>query len=386
MGRQLRSCLPSPPSAPQPGVTANSVLPRREARAYRSISARPWCSSRTRPARPRRRDPEPPGVRASEGSEGRSASAARCPGALVVLFHQSRRRPPRSSCSRACTSACTRTTSTRPAQDGACRIFRMDAQPAADEDGARLVVYAAATRELVFRSDTSMAARKSPCPNADESGPAKQDELLPPAPGPVSAPALACRCLRPRWRGRSRTTRSSDRASRIPRRTIGEDGAARAAPAPNGGHVGVILNRPRAARWAACFPSTSPPSASTIPCITAGRSRAARWSRWFARERTRAGTVLLMKNLAVSRLPRQHHGRSSRTALTRRATSWATSAWRPGELKGEIDRPSGRCKNGCGHRVPQGHRGPVGGAIRASKRIRADQGQLPTASAAPSCR
>src|SRR5581483_2888255 len=61
-----------------------------------------------------------------------------------------------------------------------------------------------------------------------------------------------------------------------------------AAPAPNGGHVGVILNRPTRRSLAAFSRSTSRRRRSWTRCTTAARSRAARLSRWCTRTIARA--------------------------------------------------------------------------------------------------
>jgi putative AlgH/UPF0301 family transcriptional regulator len=53
-----------------------------------------------------------------------------------------------------------------------------------------------------------------------------------------------------------------------------------ASPAPNGGHVGVILNRPTRRTLGSLFPDHEPSKKVVDPVYYGGRSRAARWLRW----------------------------------------------------------------------------------------------------------
>ena len=111
-----------------------------------------------------------------------------------------------------------------------------------------------------------------------------------------------------------------------------------AAPAPNGGHIGVIINRPTRATLGSLFPEHEPSKKVLDPVYYGGPfSRGA----LVAIVRTDAapggGTVLLMKNLYMAfRANTIDQIIESRPNEARYYVGYV--GWRPGELKGEVDR------------------------------------------------
>ncbi len=111
-----------------------------------------------------------------------------------------------------------------------------------------------------------------------------------------------------------------------------------AAPAPNGGHIGVIINRPTRASLGSLFPEHEPSKKVIDPVYYGGPfSRGA----LVAIVRTDAapgtGTVLLMKNLYMAfRANIIDQIIESRPNEARYYVGYV--GWRPGELKGEVDR------------------------------------------------
>ena len=111
-----------------------------------------------------------------------------------------------------------------------------------------------------------------------------------------------------------------------------------AAPGPNGGHVGVILNRPTRRTLSNLFPDHEPSKKVLDPVYYGGPfSRGA----LVALVRTDAspggGAVLLMKNLYMAfRANTIDQIIESRPNEARYYVGYV--GWRPGELKGEIER------------------------------------------------
>ena len=111
-----------------------------------------------------------------------------------------------------------------------------------------------------------------------------------------------------------------------------------AAPAPNGGHIGVIINKPTRASLGSLFPEHEPSKKVVDPVYYGGPfSRGA----LVAIVRTDAapggGTVPLMKNLYMAfRANTIDQIIESKPNEARYYVGYV--GWRPGELKGEVDR------------------------------------------------
>jgi len=111
-----------------------------------------------------------------------------------------------------------------------------------------------------------------------------------------------------------------------------------AAPAPNGGHVGVILNRPTRRSLGSLFPDHEPSKKVVEPVYYGGPfSRGALVALVRADNAPGAGSVLLMKNLYLAfRANTIDHVIETTPNEARYFVGYV--GWRPGELKGEIDR------------------------------------------------
>lgn len=111
-----------------------------------------------------------------------------------------------------------------------------------------------------------------------------------------------------------------------------------AAPAPNGGHVGVILNRPTRRSLASLFPEHEPSKKVIDPVYYGGPfSRGALVALVKGDSAGGAGVVPLMKNLYLAfRVNTIDQVIESRPNDARYYVGYV--GWRPGELKGEIDR------------------------------------------------
>jgi putative transcriptional regulator len=111
-----------------------------------------------------------------------------------------------------------------------------------------------------------------------------------------------------------------------------------AAPAPNGGHVGVIINRPTRRSLGSLFPEHEPSKKVLEPVYYGGPfSRGALVALVKADSAPGAGTVPLMKNLYLAfRANTIDHVIESTPNEARYFVGYV--GWRPGELKGEIDR------------------------------------------------
>jgi putative transcriptional regulator len=111
-----------------------------------------------------------------------------------------------------------------------------------------------------------------------------------------------------------------------------------AAPAPNGGHVGVILNRPTRRSLGSLFPEHEPSKKVLEPVYYGGPfSRGALVALVRAENAPGAGSVLLMKNLYLAfRANTIDQVIESTPNEARYFVGYV--GWRPGELKSEIDR------------------------------------------------
>jgi putative transcriptional regulator len=111
-----------------------------------------------------------------------------------------------------------------------------------------------------------------------------------------------------------------------------------AAPAPNGGHVGVILNRPTRRSLGSLFPEHEPSKKVVDPVYYGGPfSRGALVALVRADNAPGTGSVLLMKNLYLAfRANTIDQVIESTPNEARYFVGYV--GWRPGELKSEIDR------------------------------------------------
>src|SRR5262245_1402752 len=111
-----------------------------------------------------------------------------------------------------------------------------------------------------------------------------------------------------------------------------------AAPAPNGGHVGVILNRPTRRSLGSLFPEHEPSKKVVDPVFYGGPfSRGALVALVRAGNAPGAGSVLLMPNLYLAfRANTIDHVIETTPNEARYFVGYV--GWRPGELKAEIDR------------------------------------------------
>jgi putative transcriptional regulator len=111
-----------------------------------------------------------------------------------------------------------------------------------------------------------------------------------------------------------------------------------AAPAPNGGHVGVILNRPTRRSLGSLFPEHEPSKKVLEPVFYGGPfSRGALVALVRADDAPGSGSVLLMKNLYLAfRANTIDHVIETTPNEARYFVGYV--GWRPGELKSEIDR------------------------------------------------
>jgi putative transcriptional regulator len=111
-----------------------------------------------------------------------------------------------------------------------------------------------------------------------------------------------------------------------------------AAPAPNGGHVGVILNRPTRRSLGSLFPEHEPSKKVLEPVYYGGPfSRGALVALVRADHAPGQGSVLLMRNLYLAfRANTIDHVIETTPNEARYFVGYV--GWRPGELKSEIDR------------------------------------------------
>ena len=111
-----------------------------------------------------------------------------------------------------------------------------------------------------------------------------------------------------------------------------------AAPAPNGGHVGVIINRPTRRSLASLFPEHEPSKKVIDPVYYGGPfSRGALVALVHAESAPGQGTVPFMKGLYLAfRAKTIDHVIETTPNEARYFVGYV--GWRPGELRAEIDR------------------------------------------------
>src|ERR1041385_2038813 len=111
-----------------------------------------------------------------------------------------------------------------------------------------------------------------------------------------------------------------------------------AAPAPNGGHVGVILNRPTKRSLGSLFPEHEPSKKVVDPVYYGGPfSRGALVALVHTHDSPGAGTVPLMKDLYLAfRANTIDHVIETTPNDARYYVGYV--GWRPGALRSEIDR------------------------------------------------
>ena len=111
-----------------------------------------------------------------------------------------------------------------------------------------------------------------------------------------------------------------------------------AAPAPNGGHVGVILNRPTKRSLGSLFPEHEPSKKVVEPVFYGGPfSRGALVALVRSDQTPGGGSVLLMRSLYLAfRANTIDHVIETTPNEARYFVGYV--GWRPGELKSEIDR------------------------------------------------
>jgi putative transcriptional regulator len=111
-----------------------------------------------------------------------------------------------------------------------------------------------------------------------------------------------------------------------------------AAPAPNGGHIGVILNRPTRRSLGSLFPEHEPSKKVQDPVYYGGPfSRGALVALVRSDHVPGSGSVLLMKNLYLAFRANTIDSVIESTPNEARYFVGYVG-WRPGELRGEIDR------------------------------------------------
>jgi putative transcriptional regulator len=146
-----------------------------------------------------------------------------------------------------------------------------------------------------------------------------------------------------------------------------------AAPAPNGGHVGVILNRPTRRSLGSLFPEHEPSKKVLDPVFYGGPfSRGALVALVRADNAPGTGSVLLMKNLYLAfRANTIDHVIETTPNEARSFVGYV--GWRPGELKSEIDRGLWSVTNAEADTIfRKDTEGLWEELLQASKRIRAD--------------
>ncbi len=150
-----------------------------------------------------------------------------------------------------------------------------------------------------------------------------------------------------------------------------------AAPAPNGGHVGVILNRPTRRSLGSLFPEHEPSKKVLDPVYYGGPfSRGALVALVRADQAPGAGSVLLMKNLYLAfRANTIDHVIETTPNEARYFVGYV--GWRPGELKSEIDRGLWSVLDADVEMVfRKDTEGMWEELLQATKRIRADAGAV----------
>jgi putative transcriptional regulator len=150
-----------------------------------------------------------------------------------------------------------------------------------------------------------------------------------------------------------------------------------AAPAPNGGHVGVILNRPTKRSLGSLFPEHEASKKVVDPVFYGGPfSRGALVALVRSDASPGQGSVLLMKNLYLAfRANTIDHVIEATPNEARYFVGYV--GWRPGELKAEIDRGLWAVQGAELDMVFRKDTENLWEELQqASKRIRADTGAL----------
>jgi putative transcriptional regulator len=150
-----------------------------------------------------------------------------------------------------------------------------------------------------------------------------------------------------------------------------------AAPVPNGGHVGVILNRPTRRSLASLFPEHEPSKKVIDPVHYGGPfSRGALVALVRTSTAPGAGSVMLMNNLYLAfRANTIDHVIEATPNEARYFVGYV--GWRPGELKAEIDRGLWAVQGAEVDMVFRKDTENLWEELQqASKRIRADTGAL----------
>ena len=155
-----------------------------------------------------------------------------------------------------------------------------------------------------------------------------------------------------------------------------------AAPAPNGGHVGVILNRPTRRSLISLFPEHEPSKKVVDPVFYGGPfSRGALVALVKTDHTPGEGSVLLMKDLYLAfRANTIDHVIETTPNDARYFVGYV--GWRPGELKSEIDRGLWSVVNADVDTVFRKDTDNLWEELQqASRRIRADSATVPYAAA-----
>lgn len=158
-----------------------------------------------------------------------------------------------------------------------------------------------------------------------------------------------------------------------------------AAPAPNGGHVGVILNRPTRRSLGSLFPEHEPSRKVVEPVYYGGPfSRSALVALVKADDDPGAGSVRLMDHLYMAfRANTIDHIIESTPNDARYYIGYV--GWRPGELRSEIDKGLWSVIDADLDLVfRKDTKGMWEELLQQSRRIRAGRHPLPTAASAPS--
>jgi putative transcriptional regulator len=151
-----------------------------------------------------------------------------------------------------------------------------------------------------------------------------------------------------------------------------------AAPAPNGGHVGVILNRPTKRSLGSLFPEHEPSKKVVDPVYYGGPfSRGALVALVRTDTAPGAGSVMLMKSLYLAFRANTIDSVIESTPNEARYFVGYVG-WRPGELKSEIDRGLWAVQGAELDMVFRKDTENLWEELQqASKRIRADSGASP---------
>jgi len=147
-----------------------------------------------------------------------------------------------------------------------------------------------------------------------------------------------------------------------------------AAPAPNGGHIGVIINRPTKQSLGNLFPEHEPSKKVVEPVFYGGPfSRGALVALVRADSAPGAGTVPLMKHLFLAfRVTTIDHVIETTPNDARYFVGYVI--WRPGELRSEIDRGLWAVQSASIDTVfRKDTEGLWEELLQASKRIRAEE-------------